>query len=51
MRINDRIIVPLTLTSPVPWPMRPSDVHRMSQREMKRPSFWTTCDVIHVLVS
>lgn len=30
----------LTLTMPVPWPMRPSDEERMSYRQMQRPIFW-----------
>ncbi len=32
-------LIPLTFTRPVPWPIKPSDVHRMSYRHMHSPIF------------
>jgi hypothetical protein len=35
--------VPLTLTIPSPCPIKPSDVHSISHRQMQSPIFCTTC--------
>lgn len=35
-------LLPLTLALPVPCPMRPSEVFRMSYMHMQKPTFGTT---------
>lgn len=41
-RPHEIVYVPLTLTRPVPWPIKPSDDHSRSYRQMHKPIFWMT---------
>lgn len=50
-RILNQCIIPLTLTRPVPCPIKPSDVHKTSYNDMHSPIFWTTCTERWVLAA